>query len=225
MFHLSKEATNKDQTLKTQMLVTFEDGASKGSEKIWMESAVFGDQRSELTIPKANFPENTLCYDHQGTFSLIKGGDKTLYLEFVVLGQLIPAANLDPGINLDTYVYNENKVLMYPPVYNKSRGMYGGLTKRLGYITLRGDSKERFYTYGYSKEKSTLLYCYMKTPVSNIFHCTAFKKHPLLFDKNKNKSKFSKCSFTSLQLLIEKRTFYNGKITYICIQLMLPMMI
>ena len=32
----------------------------------------------------------------------------------------------------------------------------------------------------------------MKTPLPNIFHCTAFKKHyPFLFDENQNKSKFS----------------------------------
>ena len=43
------------------------------------------------------------------------------------------------------------------PVYKKATGLYGGLTKKLAHITLGGDDRERFYSYGYSKEKSTLL--------------------------------------------------------------------
>ena len=62
MLYFSKEATNKDNQLKTQMLVSFQDDESKGSEKVWLESGFFGDQRAELTIVKANFPENTFCY-------------------------------------------------------------------------------------------------------------------------------------------------------------------
>ena len=60
-------------------------------------------------------------------------------------------------------------------LYNKETGLYGGLTKKLAHITLRGDGNERFYSYGYSKEKITLLYGVMKHPLRNIFHCTAFK--------------------------------------------------
>ena len=89
----------------------------------------------------------------------------------------MPAANTNPAINLDTHVLKEYEVIMYSPVYNKSAGLYGGFTRRLGYITLRGDDRERFYSYGYNKEKSSLLYCSMKTLLQNIFSCTAFKKH------------------------------------------------
>ena len=196
MLYFSKEATNKDNQLKTQMLVSFQDDESKGSEKVWLESGFFGDQRAELTIVKANFPENTFCYVNQGSVSLVKGGEKALYLDFVVLGQLMPAANVNPEIDLDSYVLKENEVIMYCPVYNKSTGMYGGLTRKLGYITLQGDDRERFYYYGFNKEKSSLFYCHMKTPLPNIFSCTAFKKHlPFLLDENQNKAKFSNMFF------------------------------
>ena len=192
MLYLSKEATSKDQQLKTQMLLSFQDDESKGSEKIWLESGFFGDQRAELTILKANFPENMLCYINQATVSLVKGGEKALYLDFVVLGQIMPVATVNPEINLDTYDFKENEVLIYCPVYNKSTGLYGGLTKKLGHITLREDAKERFFSYGYNKEKSSLFYCSMKTPLPNIFNCTAFKKHlPFLLDENKKKAQFS----------------------------------
>ena len=71
MLFLSKEASNKDEQLKTQMLVSFEDDDSKNSKNVWLESGFFDDRRSDLTIPKANFTENTLCYVNQGTVSLV----------------------------------------------------------------------------------------------------------------------------------------------------------
>ena len=77
-------------------------------------------------------------------------------------------------------------------VYNKATGLYGGLKKILAHITLRRDEGERFYSYGYSKEKNTLLYCTMKHPLPNIFHCTAFKKrHGFILDENEKKADFS----------------------------------
>ena len=47
-----------------------------------------------MTILKANFPENSFCYVNQGSLLLVKGGEKAIYLDFVILGQLMPAAKL-----------------------------------------------------------------------------------------------------------------------------------
>ena len=58
---------------------------------------------------------------------------------------------------------------MYVPIYNKATGMYGGLTKKLAHIILRGDT--RFFSYGYSKEKKCLIVLY---------HEASFTKHFLL---------------------------------------------
>ena len=193
MLFLSKEASNKDEQLKTQKLVSFEDDNSKNSENMWLESGFFDDRRSDLTIPKANFPENTLCYVNQGTVLLVKGGEKAIYLEFVVIGQAMTVANADLSINLEKHIFKDNEVLLYVPVYNKGTRLYGGLKKKLGQMALRGDDQEHFFSYGYSKEKSTLLYCYMKQPLPNIFHCTALKNHhSFLVDENQKKVKFSK---------------------------------
>ena len=82
MLYLSKEATSKDQQLKTQIVLSFQDDESKGSEKIWQESGFFGHQQAELTIAKANFPENMLCYINQGTVSLVKGGQGSTVFRF-----------------------------------------------------------------------------------------------------------------------------------------------
>ena len=66
------------------------------------------------------------------------------------------------------------------------------MKKKLGCITLRGDVNERFFSYGYNKKNSKVLFCAVKQPLPNIFHCTAFKKHmSYLLDENQKKSNMS----------------------------------
>ena len=175
---LSKEANTKDTQLKSQLLLSFkDDDQSKGSENIWLQPGFFGEQRADLTIQKPNFPEITLTYVNQTHVSLVKGGEKAIYCDYVILAQIMPLANIDPLINLDTYEPKDDEVVIYVPMYNTVTGLYHGLTKKLGKITLRGDAQKRFFSYGYSKEKSALLYCSMKSPLLNTFSSTAFKKH------------------------------------------------
>ena len=162
----------------------------KDSEKVWQESGFFDDRRSDLTIPKGNFPENTLYYVYQSSVSLVMGVAQAIYLEFVVCEQLMLIANPNPKINLEMHVFKENEALLYVSIYNKATGLYGDLAKKLTHITLRGDASERFYSYGYSKEKNSVLYCTMKQPLPNIFHCAAFKKHHgFILDENQKKAK------------------------------------
>ena len=139
--------------------MSFTDDESKGSEKIWINSGFFDYQRAELSIQKANFPENSLIYVNQASVSLVKGGEKAIYCDYVICAQIMPMANSDPAINFDTYVPKDNEVVIFCLVYNTSTGLYRGITKKLRMITLRGDMKETFFSYGYSKEKSSILYC------------------------------------------------------------------
>ena len=66
MMYLSKEATNKDSSLKTQLLLLTGDEKKVDTEKIWNKVGFFGDQTADFKINKANFPENTLIYVNQG---------------------------------------------------------------------------------------------------------------------------------------------------------------
>ena len=93
MLFLLKEATSKDHQLKTQMLISLKDDESKKTETIWKDNGFFNEQRSDLTIIKPNYPEKTLAYVNQGTISTVKGGH-AIYLEFVIIGQLMTVANL-----------------------------------------------------------------------------------------------------------------------------------
>ena len=98
---LPSESQSQNQKSKSQMMVSLGESRDSNTEKIWEEPGFFKDQRVDLTIPKANFPENTLVYINQGSVSQMKDGE-AIYLEYVVLGQIMPVANPDPAIDFDT---------------------------------------------------------------------------------------------------------------------------
>ena len=175
------------------MMVSLKDAKAEGSsECIWMENGFFMGQRTDMTIAKANFPENTLVYVNQESISPVKNG-YAIYLDFVILTQILPLANPTPEINLDTHEFKDNESLLFVPLYNTENGLYRGLTKKLARITLRDDKNETFYSYGFDKEKSKLLFCVNRQPIPNMFECTAFKKHTsYLLSENQEKSEFSK---------------------------------
>ena len=82
----------------------------------------------------------------------------------------------------------------------------------LGHITLRGDKGECYYSYGFSKEKSSVLYCSVKDPLPNIFQCTAIKKHHgFLLNENQKKEPFSKLFLYLPSTLDRKEDFLKWK--------------
>ena len=168
-----------------------DDNDSQKTENIWKSNGFFKEQRTDLTIKKPNFHENTLVYVNQGSISPIKD-EQAIYLEFVVLGQILSFPNPDPEVNLDNHDFKDNEALLFIPSYNTETGLYQSLKKKLGYRTLKGDVNERFFSYGYNKVSSKVLLCTVKQPIPNISHCTAFKKHmSYLLDENQKKSNMS----------------------------------
>ena len=115
--YLSKEATEKDRQMKMQMLMTIDNNDSSASEKIWLTNGFFGDQRSDLTVSKENFPENTLLYSNQGVITNFKAGDCAIYLDYVILAQILPASAFPP--NIDKYEFAENEVLLLFLLFSK----------------------------------------------------------------------------------------------------------
>ena len=187
-----KEASNKDERLKMEMMVaSMGESPEKSTERICKGNVFFGDQRADLTIKKANFPENTLVYISNGSVTPVKGRH-AIYLEYVILAQILPVANPLPEVDVDNHKYLDNEVLIFTPLYNTENGLCRGLKKRLGNIILRGDLNETFFSHGFNKEMSKVLYCTQKQPLPNIFKCTAFKKHiQYLLNQNQEKD-FSK---------------------------------
>ena len=201
---LSREMHNQNEKSKSQMMVSLGEAKESNTEKIWAEAGFFDDQRIDLIIPKANFPKNTLVYVNQGSISQMKDGE-AIYLEYVVLAQIMPVANPDPAIDFNTYEFKENECLLYVPMYNKENGLFKGLSNRLGYIMLRGDKNETFYSYGYDSERSKLLYCSFKQPIPNIFSCTSFKKHRQYLLNEKSTDRLTSSLFLFLPSTLDRK--------------------
>ena len=138
MMYLSREATNKDQSLKMQMLLSLDKDDSNNTENKLEKEWFFW-----RPINKATFPESTLVYCNQGKISTLKAGDYAIYIDYVVLGQVILGKNCP---DLDNYTLKENKVILYMPLYNTENGFFRGVKKWLAYIMVRGDSDESFFS-------------------------------------------------------------------------------
>ena len=187
MLFLSKETSTKDANLKSQMMISMnEDKVEKSSKRIWKENGFFKYQRTDLTIEKPNFPENTLVYVNNGSITPVKGSYAT-YLEFAIIGQILPMANPPPNIDFGKYNYKENEVLIFTPLYSTENGLYRGLTKILGYITLRGNQDEGFYSYGLINKIQR--FCFV---LSNNHYSTSFNVHLLKTFSFFNESKSRK---------------------------------
>ena len=174
MLLLSKEMTDKDKSMKTQLLYKPKEDKLSG-EKIWKEDGFFKDVRAELNLEKVNIPENCLLYVNQGFLSTVKSGEIAMYLHNFVIGQLIIAANQPKDIANYTCLKNEVKLLSC--VYDIETGNFKGIREQVAFIVLRGDVDETFLTYGFDKLKSKLLYSFSKQQIPDAFVCVAFKKH------------------------------------------------
>ena len=60
MMFLSKEATEKGRSLKTQMILTTSNQSEKATKNIWRKNGYFKDEKAEFNISKNNFAENSL---------------------------------------------------------------------------------------------------------------------------------------------------------------------
>ena len=101
MLLLSKEAVDKDRSLKMQVLVTSDDSQDKlCGERVWKNNGFFQDLRPDLSLEKKNIPENTLFYVNQSLLSTVKNEDIAMYNHNFILGHLIVAANQPSDINV-----------------------------------------------------------------------------------------------------------------------------
>ena len=193
MLLLSKEMTDKDKSMKTQLLYNPKEENKLSGEKIWKKDGFFKDVKPQLNLEKVNIPENCLLYVNQGFLSTVKSGEIAMYLHNFVIGQLIIAANQPKDIANYTCLKNEVKLLSC--VYEIETGQFKGIREQLAFIVLRGDPCETFLSYGFDKLKSKLLYSFSKQQIPNAFVSVAFKKH---FEEIMNGDRSESSSSSSL---------------------------
>ena len=175
MLLLSKEMSDKDKSMKTQLMLKSEPQNKLSGEQIWKKNGFFKDVRAQLSLEKVNIPENCLIYINQGFLSTVKNGEIAMYLDNFIIGQLIIAANQPKDI--ESYVCASNEVKLLSPVYELESGQFKGIRKQMAFIVLRGDSDETFLSYGFDKTRSKTLFSYSKQQIPNAFVSVAFKKH------------------------------------------------
>lgn len=177
MFLLTKGATDKDRSLKTQLLMATD------SQKNWENKrraslekfGYFGDEKTDFNIEKKDFPENTLCYVNRWYLSAVTNGELAIYNNNFILGQLIVAAN-QPN-NIDEYYCKKDEIKLVTCIYDKSTGQFHGLKLQLSYMVLRGVKEESFFSYVVNEKKSSVHYSVVKERIPNAFVSTCFKKH------------------------------------------------
>ena len=172
---MSKEVSDKDRSMKTQLLMSTNSDEKVSGEKVWKNNGFFGEIKPEMNIEKVNIPENTLFYMNQGYISTVKNGDLAMYIHNFIIGQIIIAANQPEDIS--TYECKDNETKLLTCVYDLETGNFKGLRLMLAYIIIRGDDDEFFFSYGYSKTKSKVLYSHMKQQIPDTFIATGFNKH------------------------------------------------
>ena len=176
MLLLSKEANEKDRSLKTQLLLsTNSQSPEKISGEVVWKKLVFSLTRADSNLLKRNFPENTLCYVNQGYISAVKGSELAIYNHILLLGQMTITTNQPNDIEMDECKGNETKLIKC--LYDKMTGDFLGLRKELAYIVLRDGAMECFFLYGYNTKKSKVLYSATKDKIQMLFIITSFKKH------------------------------------------------
>ena len=175
MLLLSKEMTDKDKSMKTQLMLKSEPQNKLLGEQIWKKNGFFKDVRAQLSLEKVNIPENCLIYINQGFLSTVKNGEIAMYLDNFIIGQLIIAANQPKDI--ESYVCASNEVKLLSPIYELESGQFKGIRKQMAFIVLRGDSDKTFLSYGFDKTRSKTLFSYSKQQIPNAFVSVAFKKH------------------------------------------------
>ena len=178
---MTKEATDKDRSLKAQTLLSTSVNNNTpekiSGEQVWKKTRLFFWRKSRLNIEKWNFLENTLCYINQGYISTVTwvGGELAMYTHIHILGQLVVTAN-QPR-NLDQYTPAKNEIKPCRLPVWQSTGEFQDMAMELSYIIFWGDVEEFFLSYVYSEKKSLVLYLVAKEKIPNAFILTSFKKH------------------------------------------------
>ena len=160
-----------------------------------------------MNLEKINMPENVLYYVNQSFLSTVKNSDIAMYNQNFILGQLIPAANQPKDIA--TYECNENEVKLLCYIYDLDTGEFKGIKEQLAYIVLRGDENEIFFSYGYDKNKSQILYSDSKQQIPDAFVLTSFKKHYNEIINEKKENEDSSSLFFYLPTITDRKEEIN----------------
>ena len=221
MMILSKELIDKDRSMKTQLLIKSSADIDEqlSGEKVWKNNGFFKDIKPELNLEKVNIPKNCLFYVNQSFLLNVKNGDLAMYNQNIIIGQIIFAANQPKDILKCECQPNEVKLLSC--IYDLETGEFKGLRQQLAYIVLRADENEIFFSYGFDKNKSKLLYSFSKQQIPGAFISTSFKKHFHEILNEKRNEESSELFFFLPSISDKKESINQWKTIHLLFQLTL----
>ena len=102
MLLLTKEATDKDRSLNTQLVMATDSQKKNGKRRgkaIWKNFNYFGDEKTDFNIKKECFPEKALCYVNQDYLLTVKNDELAICNNNFIISQLLVAANQPENID------------------------------------------------------------------------------------------------------------------------------
>ena len=115
LLYISKEISEGDKRMNTQLYLIIIQ--TKTLLRNYLPIMVFfGEETSDLTLEKANYPENLLVYIYQASISPLKNNEEVIYVVDVSLAQLLPLVNSPPDI--ENYVCQKNEVKLLCSMYD-----------------------------------------------------------------------------------------------------------
>ena len=108
-----------------------------------------------------------------------------------MIGQLVGLKNSPEDLDES----DRRHTKMYSPLYDHQSGKFLGVKENIAYITIRNEEQEAFFTYGYDAEHASILYCYSRQCMPNVFRGTAFNTHNKLHNVAEAKEGFSNIFF------------------------------
>ena len=157
---MEKEMREGDKNLKMKLLFSEDSTINKSNETLWPKDGFFNEQRSELNLSKANFPENTLVYINQARISTVKAGEQAIYMTNVILAQILPYANAPADIIIIVRGDENECFLSYGYDLEKSKQLYSSFKKEMPNVFTSTSFKKfnDFLTSTDKGEYSTLFY-------------------------------------------------------------------
>ena len=188
---------------KLPLLLKKVPGFKRNSTDLWSKEGFFRSQDCDFSLEKGNVPKMTIFYLNQAYLSY-KDNKKVYYTDVYIIGQVVSLLN-PPRIFkvlLKNYQLKSDKTKLIKPKYDPVSGQFLGLSKSLGYLTVRGDEQEHFFDYGFNKENSKILYSTHKMKIPNSFSTTIFNRHRIQYESGA----FSETDFSDVFFFLPSTT-------------------
>ena len=83
---------------------------------------------------------------------------------------------------IESYELNDNEVKILRSRYDPVSSEFLGIEYCVALVTVRNDTEEQFFDYGYHKENSKVLYSTRKLKVPSSFKTTIFGQHRMQYE-------------------------------------------